>query len=211
MTYAILPTRKSFLSLLVLISVSISGCITHHVSGDYPEYLQRHPGRIIGKAPFEAEYELTENAKNRELRIHSGTVGIANVWTVNVGDLLEGYLNSGDLQNAFGKLHGHSGNSVVSDLLIFDVVKFEFKNYSADISFNIAHFRNGKKISTKIYGAVGGSELGKMTFGGPFAMKHSIQQSMTESLDKILGSFISDLNSGDPKNEVLPVMKQGSQ
>ena len=84
---------------------------------------------------------------------------------------------------------------MIKDILFpYNLENYEFKNYHAYISLNIALSENGNEILNKTYNSEGKSQGAKMFWGGPFAMKNATQQSTKLALDHILRKFIQDIN-----------------
>lgn len=174
----------------------ISGCsFTHPVADDYGQYLDNNTGnKQFPKSGLDAQYLINQHTQEHRYEFRSATVGYANLWVVEFGNILKETLKSKDVQNAFTKLTPNRDAGYEGHLISFDLEKYEFKDHMAHISMNISLQNKGISIINKTYHAQGKSQGGKMFWGGAFAMKNATQQSTKFAIDQILTDFINDIN-----------------
>jgi hypothetical protein len=187
---------KLFQILLIFIFLIIFQSCAHYVANDYNQYLNNNKGRInLKQSDIEAYYYLTPDTAQHDYRFRSFSVGYAQLWVVNFGDMLENQLNSGDIQKAFKRLKKHSNSKNEKYvLLIFKLNHYEFSDYCAKVDLRIIAKENESDLIDKLYKANGRNQAGKMYAGGSFAMKNAIQQSTMFAINDILTEFINDLD-----------------
>ena len=182
---------------LVTVIVLCTSSCQHFIEKDYPEYLANNIGTAnLPKTDKASEYILTPNTQQHSYEFQAVSTGVANIWVVEFGKMLDDTLMSTDVQKAFGalqKVSDMSGSS--SSLLIFDLQNYTFEDYGAHISLKISLIRSGREIFSKIYKQHGKTQGGKMVWGGAFAQKNAVQQSTKLALDEILRQLILDLNT----------------
>ena len=182
---------------LVTVIVLCTSSCQHFIEKDYPEYLANNIGTAnLPKTDKASEYILTPNTQQHSYEFQAVSTGVANIWVVEFGKMLDDTLMSTDVQKAFGalqKVSDMSGSS--SSLLIFDLHNYTSEDYGAHISLKISLIRSGREIFSKIYKQHGKTQGGKMVWGGAFAQKNAVQQSTKLALDEILRQLILDLNT----------------
>lgn len=182
---------------LVTVIVLCTSSCQHFIEKDYPEYLANNTGTAnLPETDKASDYILTPNTQQHSYEFQAVSTGVANIWVVEFGKMLDDTLMSTDVQKAFGalqKVSGMSGSS--SSLLIFDLQNYTFEDYGAHISLKISLIRSGREIFSKIYKQHGKTQGGKMVWGGAFAQKNAVQQSTKLALDEILRQLILDLNT----------------
>jgi hypothetical protein len=142
-----------------------------------------------------AQYYLDEETANHSVEIKSWMAGIANSWTVRMGEILDTTMLGQDMQNAFDSLSKTDSDKDVDELtLLFHLNKYRFANFYAFIDLRIEARHSGNQLLSKRYTANGKSQGLKMFWGSGFAMKNAIQQSTKLALDEILANFLNDLN-----------------
>lgn len=183
--------------LISVIVLGTSACTIHHViEKDYPQYLANNTGASkLPKTDKASKYVLTPNTEQHSYEFRAAASGLANLWIVEFGKMLDDTLMSTDVQKAFGTLQKVSSTSSNSEsLLIFDLQSYTFKNYGAHLSLKVSLSRSGQVVFSKTYKQDGKAQVGKMLAGGVFAQKNAVQQSTKLALDEILRQMISDLN-----------------
>jgi hypothetical protein len=192
------PFQSRFLQISFLfISLIIFQSCAHHVAKDYQQYLLNNQGRYkFEESDIEAYYYLTSDTEEHDYRFRAWSVGYAQLWVVNFGDMLESQLNSRDIQQAFKKLRKQYNAKNEKDvLLIFKLNHYDFSVFGAHVDLRIIAKENNINLIDKSYKADGRTQAGKMWGGGPFAMKHAIQNSTWFAINDILTELIHDLNS----------------
>ena len=187
--------KTLFALLIALMALFSSGCATQ-VHQDYPKYLANNEGRVsfpnVGRP---ALYHLDEATSTHSLKIKSWMAGIANSWTVQFGDVLDATMRGQDMQESFESLSKTYRIKDTAELmLLFHLSNYNFENFHASIVMTISAHSHGNQILSKRYASEGISQGGKMFWGGAFGMKNAVQQSTKHALDKILTSFLNDLN-----------------
>ena len=188
--------KKLIIACTVLLGFSITGCsINHPVAKDYDAYMEKYGNETsLPKSGIESEYNIASETQGHRYQFRAATVGYAHVWIVEFGKILDKTLNSKYVQSAFGRLTKMSTDSPISDNLIeFELVNYEFKNYRAYTSLNIKVTNAGQELLNKTYSSEGASKGGQMWAAGPFGMKNATLASTKSSIDKILQEFLEDI------------------
>lgn len=187
----------------VLVCFSMTGCsINHPVAKDYDAHLAKYGGEFtLPSSGLESEYNIDSETQGHRYQFRAATVGYAHVWIVEFGKILDKTLNAEYVQSAFGRLSKISTDSPTSENLIeFELVNYEFKNYRAYTSLNIKVMNSGQVLLNKTYTSEGASKGGQMWAAGPFGMKNATLASTKNSIDKILQQFLTDINSKEISN-----------
>ncbi|MFZ0890417.1 MAG: hypothetical protein WA005_18405 [Candidatus Binataceae bacterium] len=182
---------------VIIVGIGASGCITHFIAADYPKYLSNQVGSSqLPKTNLQADYSMTPETESNRYEFRSWMAGYANLWVVEFGQILDQTLQSEEVQNAFRRLKWRSPdtNEASSNLLVFDLIRYEFNDFGAHVELKISLRSNGTELLSRTYKADGRTQGGKMFWGGVWAMKNAIQQSTKSALDDILRNLISDLN-----------------
>jgi hypothetical protein len=184
------------LSLIAALALAAGCSINHPIEEDYNQYLANNQGvNTLPKTELEADYSISKETINHRYEFRAATVGYGHLWIVEFGKILDDTLKSKNVQDAFGRLEESVGNNISDgNFISFTLESYEFKDFRACISLSIVFSDGGNVVLEKTYYAEGGSQGGKMFWGGPFAMKNATQQSTKLALDKILGDFIQDVN-----------------
>ncbi len=194
----LLKAYCSVIFLITTIALCTTACsIRHVIEKDYPHYLAKNAGKSnLPKTDKASEYALTPNTQQHSYEFRAASTGLANLWIVEFGKMLDDTLMSTDVQKAFGGLQKVSGssNSSSKSLLIFDLRSYAFKDYGAHLSIKVSLFRSGQEAFSKTYVQNGRAQAGKMIMWGVFAQKNAVQQSTKLALDEVLRQLISDLN-----------------
>jgi hypothetical protein len=165
------------------------------VERDYPDYLKNNAGESQLPATNKAnQYYLSTETRSFNYKFRSAMTGVANLWIVEIGKMLDDTLKSADVQSAFRTLNAVNSASAPGTTLTFELQNYAFHDFSAHISMNIKLMKNGVIVFEKNYTQDGPTQAGKMFFGGVFAQKNAVQQSTRLALDKILRQLITDLN-----------------
>ncbi len=180
--------------LVALIVLGTSAC-TIVIEKDYPQYLVNNTGTAnLPNTDKASEYFLTSNTQEHSYEFRAAVTGIANLWIVEFGKMLDDTLMSTDVQKAFGALQKVSEVSGDSrGLLIFDLQSYTFEGFGAHISLKISLSRLGQVVFSKTYTQDGKTQGGKMFWSGALGQKNAVQQSTKLALDEILRQLILDL------------------
>ena len=190
------------LPIFILVLATSACSIPHRPAEDYEQYLINNDEKSnFPTTDLEVDYVLTPNTVEHHLEFRSATVGYANVWIVEFGDMLETTLQSEDVQEAFSRLTRQPEGNSADNLITFDLVDYQFVDYGAHIILEISVDENGTEIFRRKYDEDGKTQGGKMFWGGVFAMKNAIQQSTKLAVDEIITDFINDYNSKNPNSE----------
>lgn len=185
---------KSIGLIFLMLAGALSGCsINHPVAQDYPDYIAEHGNEgKLPKTSLESTYAIDGQTEKHRYEFRAASVGYAHLWIVEFGKILDLTLNAPYVQDSFGKLEKasatDSGNSVA-----FTLNSYEFKDYRAYVSMNIALLKNGKEVLNKNYSSEGSAKGGQMWGAGPFGMKSATLDSTRSAIDKILTQFINDI------------------
>lgn len=193
--------RKTGLVMICLVSTGCS--IKHYVASDYQKYLSNNAG--INNLPTtntETCYTLTKATESHRYEFRSAMAGYANLWIVELGKILDATMESKDIQQVFKKITKNNDGCKGSNIT-FDLKKYEFYDFGADITLHISIYTENNLVFEKTYQSVGKGQGGKMFFGGVFAMKNAIQQSTKSAVDAIMRDFINDINKKDVKDKLV--------
>ncbi|QDQ28976.1 hypothetical protein FNU76_22970 [Chitinimonas arctica] len=187
------------LAAILLLAGNLSGCaIQHRIADNYVSFLQTHPSsNPLPKTNAVVAYDLTESTRNHHYEFRSVLVGYAHVWIVEIAKMLDDTLASKDVQQAFGKLT-RSADLKNADIAVkFDLKRYEFTDYSAQMTMNITATRAGREIVNRDYIGVGTPQGAKFALGpiltGPLLVREAFQLSTQSALDTILAAFVADL------------------
>lgn len=197
--------KKNFISfsLLFMLTLSLTGC--HSLSKDYHRYLERSGELPIPVATdLQTGYYITEATMNHKYSFRAFTSGIANKWIIEFAQMLDVTLQSDSVQRAFGKLAKQNDDNAKDKLLIFDLEKYEFSEFTAHIALNVKLMDNSDLILDKTYLAKGQPQGGKMFWGGAMSTRHAVHQSTQYALNDIMVKLINDINE-------LPNIKTGNR
>jgi hypothetical protein len=184
------------LSILVLTAFTTGCSLNHPVAKDYSAHLEKYGSETtLSKTNLETDYEIDPSTEEHRYEFRAATVGYAHLWIVEFGKILDQTLNAKYVQSAFGKLQ--KGEGANGNLVEFELVKYEFKDYRAYTDLNIKVTNAGNEVFNKTYHAEGDSQGGQMWMAGPFGMKNATLKSTKSSIDKILEQFITDINASD--------------
>jgi hypothetical protein len=190
--------KKIFIiPILCLFTAVQSGCITpHYVTKDFPGFLNTEAGKAsLGKCNTQTSYQLSDETVKHSYSIRSFISGYANEWTVKFGELLDQYINSSDVQKAFGTLSKVTSGPGSEEKLFFNLIDYKFTGGRAYIKMSVSHFVNGHPVKTWVYEANGEGQFVKMLTVGSFAMTRLVEKSTKTALDDIFTRLIADLNA----------------
>lgn len=186
------------LAIFLLSGLGFAACsITHDVDSDYNQYLANNQGRSnLPSTSAASDYYLTPKTQNHSYEFRAYMTGVANLWTLELGKMLDATLESNDAQLAFDGLKKENDIRLNSSgLLIFDLLHYSFEDFGAHISLVISFLQFGNEIFTKTYQVDGKSQGGKMFWGGAFAQKNAVHQSTKLAIDEVLRQLVRDLNT----------------
>ncbi|MBI4710226.1 MAG: hypothetical protein HY806_07430 [Nitrospirae bacterium] len=173
-----------------------TGCsIKHVVANDYPQYLVNNAGSTqFPHTEYTAQYILTPNTISHRLKFRAASTGLAHLWIVDFGKILEDTLESNDIQSAFKKLQKASGSGDLSGLVIkYNLIAYRFAGFEATVNLQVTVTKDGAVIMDKTYLEKGLGQRGKVALTGVFGMKNAIQQSTKLAVDKILLQSLNDM------------------
>ena len=187
-----LSNRSQRQSILIffLLTMLASAC-AHPIHKEFDVYLKDHP-TSLDKVNKEASYRIDENTRKMSYEFRSVTTGVANLWVVNVGEMLQDYVNV-TLTNSFQKLIEDSGAAVLPLNFYFKINSYRFEDFQAKVDMDIIVRREGIAIFEKRYSAQGQGQGGKMFWGGAFAQRHAVHQSTHLAFHEIFTQFIADV------------------
>lgn len=185
------------LALLALLILSTGCSINHPVVKDYDPFLEKYGAETsLPNTSIEAEYSIGSETQVHNYQFRAASVGYAHVWIVEFGKILDKTLQADYVQSAFGQLKKQDKNQLNNDPIVeFELKSFEFKNYRAYATLNIKVLDSEREVFNKTYSSEGQVQAGQMWGAGPFGMKNATLKSTKNSIDKILGQFIQDLNN----------------
>ncbi len=189
--------NKTICFLLLSISIIFSGCsINHPIADDYELYLINNQGNSkLPTTELEADYVIEKNTQTHKYEFRAFTVGVANLWIVEFGKLLDKTLQSKDVQEAFGRLTKIlETDTNESNLVTFKLINYEFIDYCAYVTLDISTKNVDDVTRHKTYRGDGKGQTAKMWIGGVFLMKDAIRQSTKHAIDSIISNFINDIN-----------------
>lgn len=176
--------------LMFLFLVLLSSC-AHPIHKEFDVYLKDHPVELQ-KIEKEAGYTIDEATKNMVYEFRSFTTGIANVWVINVGELLKSYLDT-TLSGSFKLLKEDISKSAPVHMH-FKVNSYKFENFQAIIDLQINVYKGDVLVLDKKYVGVGQGQAGKMFWGGAFAQRHAVHQSSQLAFNSIMKEFLADFS-----------------
>lgn len=185
-------------SILALTFAFVSGCsIRHDIQEDYDQYLVNNAGTSdLPQSTKASDYFLPEQTMAFSYEFRAVTTGYANLWVVDIGEMLDDTMQSADVQKAFQGLNKVPTESEESEgLLVFKLEDYTFEDYGAHIKLNISLSSNGNQVFSKSYQEDGKTQGGKMFWAGAFGQKNAVQQSTKLAIDAILRRLIEDLNA----------------
>ena len=190
--------KKVICLFLFFVSILFSGCsINHRIADDYEQYLLENQGNSkLPNTELKADYVVEKNTQTHKYEFRAISVGIANLWIVEFGKILDKTLQSSDVQESFGKLTKIiETNTNEGNLITFKLVDYYFIEYCANVTLDIS-IKNGdgSVVLDKTYQADGKRQTAKMWAGGVFLMKNAIRQSTKYATDSIISDFINDIN-----------------
>lgn len=181
----------------LILAFGVTGCsINHPVAKDYGDYLAENAtATSLPKANLDSDYTITKPTQNHRYEFRAATVGYAHLWIVEFGKILDDTLKAKYVQDAFGDFKQTDLVSAPGNLVSFNLVSYEFKDYRAYVTLEVSLTENGVKKVGKAYSAEGVSKGGQMWGAGPFGMKSATLESTKSAIDSILQQFITDLNA----------------
>jgi hypothetical protein len=187
-----------FIEKLLIIACSgilISAC-THSIEKDYPAYLAKNKGNSSFEKTDKVHlYYIAPHAENFKYEFRAFATGVANLWVVEFGKMLDDTLKSADVQAAFGGITKVDNEGQNSAVILFDVNDYTFKDYGAHVKLHVAVKSSGNLVFEKDYESNGKEQVGKMISAGAFGQKNAVQQSTKSAIDEILKQVILDLHA----------------
>jgi malate/lactate dehydrogenase len=169
----------------------LASACAHPIHKEFDVYLKEHPSSLE-KVNKEASYRIDEDTRKMSYEFRSATTGVANLWVVNVGEMLQDYVNVA-LTNSFQRLIAESGATVLPLNFYFKISSYRFEDFRAKVAMDITVSQDGSVIIEKRYSAEGQGQAGKMFWGGAFAQRHAVHQSTHLAFQEIFTQFIADL------------------
>jgi len=183
-------SRRRLFLLCLLLAILTSAC-AHPIHKEFDVYLTDHP-TSLERVNKEASYTIDEDTKKMSYEFRSFTTGVANVWIVNVGEMLQDYVNV-VLTYSFQRLVEDSAAGSLPINFYFKVYSYRFEDFQAKVEMDIIVRREDVIILEKRYSAQGKGQSGKMFWGGAFAQRHAVHQSTHLAFNDIFTQFIDDL------------------
>lgn len=179
----------------LIICIFLVASCAHPIHKDFDVYLKEHP-TALEKINQRVGYTIDEGTKNLVYEFRSFTTGIANKWVINVGEMLQSYLDT-IVKNAFEELNsvGDTSSKDYPIVINFRINSYKFEDFQAKVGMKISTFKQGTILFEKSYYAEGKEQAGKMFWGGVFAQRHSVHQSTQLAFDSIITNFLSDFKT----------------
>lgn len=193
----------------VLICAFAAACtITHPVSDGFPKYLAKNPYELKPAASaVPMEYRVSQRTLDYTHEFRAWTVGQANLWVVQPGQILLASLESKNVQDAFGG--GLPRVQVASPdalCLNFELNKYEFIDYRAKLDLTVEASVNGSIRLSRRFQIEGQPQTTQMWLTGVAGMNLAIEQSTQDAFQQIFDALLSDLNA----MKAVPVGKSGA-
>ncbi len=180
--------------LLPLIGLMLLSACTVRTAHDYDQYLRNNTGSVSYPAVrADACYALTERTLTHKEHVTSWLSGITNVWTVQIGPMLQSTMNSADVRKAFPALREMRRNEACSWTITYDLLYYDFVDTRAKLNLAATMTSPDGRSMTKSYYAEGQGQLGKMYWSKGFGMKNAVQQSTKHAIDAILTEQFRDM------------------
>jgi hypothetical protein len=181
---------------IVVLSAAAMGCsINHHIAEDYGDYLAKNPSKSgIPKTEESAEYYISKQTERHSYIFSAFTVGYANDWIVEFGEILDETMLSDEIRASFKSITKTDASSTLQNLIVFHLVDYMFVDYRADIRLHISYSSYGQIVIDKLYKATGLPQTMQMWGGGAFSMRDAIHDSTKSAIDQIMTEFITDIN-----------------
>jgi len=178
------------LPLLCLCALLCAAC--HHIKADYPKYLAKHPASpALPHVPIQVRYEIDESTLKHRAVIRSGAAGYGNKWIVELGQMLQQTMQSADVRAAFAQLSHHASPPSHYDLRL-ELVDYQVSGFSAHLMLRAVLRQQGLIWIDKVYLADGPSQIGKVVWGGAFAMRNALHATTKHAVDLVLRQLLID-------------------
>lgn len=163
------------LAIPILLLASTAGCYT----------VEMPAIDAVPSAPLPLAARVDVDAETAEFTydVRSWSAGIANRWRMHVGAALAQYADA-YLRPAFAD---GSDGTVAIRIESFDVEDFESR-----IAARFILSRGADTVVDRTYRAAGKGYYARTFWGGPFAMKSSMRQSLDEALRSLFEQFLAD-------------------
>ncbi len=182
---------------IICLAFVFSGCslFRHDLSVDYQEYLANNGSDVeFPQTNYTAQYVLTSNTANHYLEFRDIKVGIANLWIVRFGELLETTLRSNHFENAFQRLSKFEGGRDSGTMIIqYNVVDYKFVDGEAWVTLQVSVLKSGSVVFDKTYFQSGTDYSVDLFFNGPFVMKSVWRKSTRDAVETILAKSLNDM------------------
>lgn len=189
--------------LVVLVIVVSTGCSkTRNTARDYDEYVSNNPTELeLTSIDVNAKYRFTQRTEDHRYEFRAYSVGIGNLWVVELGKMLEVTLQSDKMQSAFRSLDPIAGRPYNDPyVLTFDLESYEFDEYRARLALAIAAEKGSIEVLRRTYRSEGDGQAVQMWLAGAFGMELAIYQSTQAALDEVIAQFLVDLEDAtDPQ------------
>ncbi len=169
--------RRPFFVLAAFCTV-LGGC--HHV------VLDPIPPVSTERLPVSAQFEIDPFSASYTFSMRSFAAGIANKWTIHVGDALTQYAQS-YLNEAFAP-----GNGLA---IAVKIENFDVEDFSARATLRFIVRRDAEERFNKVYLGVGKSYFGRTAMTGVFGMNGSMSKTTDEALRSVFEQFLVDARS----------------
>lgn len=159
----------------VIASVAAGGC--HHVR------LDPIPPASVARLPVAASHEIEPLSSGYQFSMRSFAAGIANRWTIHVGEALPYYARA-YLGEAFQP--GDRWAIVVS------IEHFEVDDFQARASVRFVVRDGGAETLNRVYLGVGNSYFKRTVMTGVFGMEGSMKKTTDEALRSVFEQFLAE-------------------
>lgn len=177
----------------VLFASLVYGCSIHHfIAADFHNYLNNNQGssNLHKTGTKGLRYTMDAETRSHSYEFRAANAGYAHVWVVQFGKMLNDYLASTDVQQAFPGL-GAAETSTGTNLA-FSLKSYKVSGLAVHMDLEIASVKDGKDLFRKVYHSDTDSKSGQVMMTGVWGMKNAVQRSTQEALEDVLGRFIAD-------------------
>ena len=161
--------------LLLLCALALPAC--HHV------ILDPIPPVAAATLPVPGRFEVDPSSASYAYSLRSFAAGIANKWTIHVGEAVQTYAQS-YLSSAF-----QPGDGVV---ITFTIENFVVEDFCARLSLRTVVRRGSEEKLNRVYSGTGTSHFKRTAFTGVLGMQGSMKATTAEALRAIFEQFLAD-------------------
>ncbi len=180
-------------------AVTLAGCVHHDVTFQNSDWHYQTGGVRIDRSIYVVIEPATLEQK---VPIHSATVGIANVWDAQPGEMLK-QVAGVEFPQSFTDCHMVDAMPALapgSQALVLELSMrhYAFEHYQARLTMHArATISDGRILFEKDYASTGPAQVGKMYLAGAFGMKSAVRQSSLAAFQSAFVELRSDLTNAD--------------